>query len=143
MNMANLNEEQYRAILYLAKKAKNGDYVSYQTFIEENYLDLDLRKSDDRNIMSRLLGSLSEYTVTMCVPHMISSVVVHQDFKQRIPGPGFFELASRIFGYKTKMNKYDFWKQEWIRACQFWKSEKGAEEYERLKKEYHEKLGLK
>lgn len=130
----------YSTLLYLAKKAMNGDYVSYKSFCEDNYIPFE--NQEDRNKMAHLLGTLSRYTATMEVPHLISSCVVRQNFKERIPGPGFFELAQEIIGYKPSIDKYEFWKQEWKRSCEFWKSSKGQTEYNRLKTERRKLLHM-
>lgn len=123
--LSNVFTDEQEALLlknmrnHLIKLAKNHESKGYQKFSDEHHLDYDMTDIEDRNMIGKFLGKISEDEFAAGLP-LLSVFIEHED--THLPGKGFFTMAERLGRFMPKfMSKEDFVRRERTFACEYWK----------------------
>lgn len=131
-----MNVEEQKVRLYLAKKARRGQTVSYTELNNALKLGLQFDLSCDRGELGHLLGEISSDEHEQGRP-MLSSIALFKNAS--IPGQGFFDLAE--FLGLPFIDKDVFWVDMLNRTFAFWKSDEGRKLIAEFEKELAGHIG--
>ena len=106
---------------HLIELAKKNTPMRYQQFSDEFYLDWDMQDIEDRKLIAKFLGKISEDEFTEGRP-LLSVFIQHED---GLPGKGFFTMAEQLGRFMPSfMDKNEFVKREREYARVYWKDHK-------------------
>jgi len=107
---------------FLIGIAKAEEVITYSELCKAQYKDLDYNRITDQYKLYESLTSISEYENAQGRP-LLSVLVVNEATK--VPGGGFFKMASRLKKYdgdERKDARISFFKRELEDTYKYWKN---------------------
>jgi len=112
LEWAGLKAETRAHLIKAAGRQRHVFYKDVDDHIKDPRLNYKSAAMDD------LLGEISEEEHADGRP-LLSAVVVRNDLKLPIPGPGFFRLAKQLGSMPNDGDKVVFWRAEFMRVCRY------------------------
>lgn len=112
-----MNEKVYRK---LQSVAKAGTMITYSELNTCCKLNLDFNNIKDRNIISKILGEISQHEVKEGRP-MLSAVVILKGTVPPFPAHGFFNYASELGVRNPGEADLNLWYRQLKKSWDFWK----------------------
>lgn len=125
--LSNLFTDEEEALLIrnmrkrLLELAKNLQPMGYQEFCNEFHLDWDMHVFEDRKLIGKFLGKISEDEFSEGRP-LLSVFIKHEN---GLPGNGFFTMAEQLGRFMPIfMDKQKFVDKERQYAYEYWNKHK-------------------
>jgi hypothetical protein len=112
-----INKKVYEKLKAVAKA---GTVITYSELNSACNLDLDFKNIKDRNILSEILGKISEYEVTYNRP-MLSALVVYKGSIPLSPAEGFFTWANELKVKNEDETNLEFYYRQLKKCWETWK----------------------